>query len=234
MTRHTVCNNLKERGVNVSALTCDQLETFVQLVLHANQVTNLTAHRTIEQLFEKGIFDSLMFPLQFPSSIQYLDIGSGAGFPGIPLHLHYAFFKTTLLEPLGKKATFLKQVIHQLALENITVLQARAEIIGQQEHRQTYDVISARAVTHLRSLIELSLPLLKVGGILLAYKGSDYAIELKESQRALQLLKAKVIDIKEAVLPSGSDQRVLIIIEKEEVTDFKYPRLFSQIKHSPL
>jgi 16S rRNA (guanine527-N7)-methyltransferase len=230
----TVCDVLKAKGVEVSSSTYTQLETYAYLVLKGNKVTNLTAHRTLDQLYEKSILDSLLFPLDSKIDLTYLDMGSGAGFPGIPLHLQYPFLITTLLEPNGKKANFLNKVITELGLKNIKILQDRAEVIGQQTYRQTFDLVTARAVTHLKNLLELAIPLLKVGGLLYAFKGSDFAIEIQESDHALQVMGAKIIEVKEASLPSASDKRVLIIIKKEKVTDKKYPRLFSQIKHFPL
>ena len=234
MDLQTVCEILKSKGVNVSPLTHSQLASFSQLVLKVNEVTNLTAHRTLDQLYEKSILDSLIFPFEANRELTYLDMGSGAGFPGIPLHLQYPFLKTTLLEPNGKKANFLNQAILHLSLKNMVVLQERAEIIGHQSYRETFDMVTARAVIHLQSLVELALPLLKVGGYLYAFKGSDFALELKESENALNMLQAKVEAILEAQLPTASDKRVLIVIKKEKRTDSKYPRLFSQIKHFPL
>lgn len=230
----TVCDVLKAKGVDVSSSTLKQLEAYAHLVLKVNEVTNLTAHKTLAQLYEKSILDSLIFPLDSKIDLTYLDMGSGAGFPGIPLHLQYPFLITTLLEPNGKKANFLNKVITELGLNHIKVLQDRAEIIGHQSYRHTYDVVTARAVTHLKNLLELAIPLLKVGGLLYAFKGSDFALEIEESEHALRVMGARIIEVKEAALPSALDKRVLIVIKKEKETDKKYPRLFSQIKHFPL
>lgn len=234
MDLQTVCEILSKKGILMSPSTSHQLASFSQIVLKVNEVTNLTAHRTLDQLYEKSILDSLIFPFKSNTELKYLDMGSGAGFPGIPLHLQYPFLKTTLLEPNGKKANFLNEVIHTLSLKNIVVLQDRAEIIGHQSYRESFDMVTARAVIHLNSLIELAMPLLKVGGFLYAFKGSDFALEIKESQKALKLMGATITEILEAELPTALDKRVLIVVKKEKHTDAKYPRLFSQIKHFPL
>jgi 16S rRNA (guanine527-N7)-methyltransferase len=230
----TLHNILQTKGISLTEFHLATLDAFVQFVLEKNLITNLTAHRTPEQLYEKGILDSLIFPLHGQQPINYLDIGSGAGFPGIPLHIVYPFLKTTLLEPLGKKATFLTSCIHHLALKNISVIQDRAEILAQNTYRESFDLVTARAVIHLQNLVELALPLVKVGGFFYAFKGSDFQEEVDASLRAIKVLGGELIEIKHSELPSEHDHRVLLIIKKIKTTDRNYPRMFSQIKHSPL
>ena len=225
---------LQDKDISLSKANLDTLDDFVRFVLEKNLVTNLTAHRTPEQLYEKGLLDSLIFPLDFKQPIHYLDIGSGAGFPGIPLHIVYPYLHTTLLEPLGKKANFLTSCIEHLGLNHIRVLQDRAEILGQGPLRESFDLVTARAVIHLQNLVELALPLVKVGGFFYAYKGSDFQIEVDASLKAIKRLGGDLMDVKHSLLPSEHDQRVLIVIKKVKPTESKYPRMFSQIKHSPL
>lgn len=217
----------------ISEKTAQLFEEYVQALLSYNQHTNLTAHRDAAMIFEKGILDSLLFPI-LPNFIQgsWLDVGSGAGFPGIPLLLQFPHSQWTLLEPIGKKATFLKKICQDFHLSfEVVVDRAESFILTSREH---YDGVVSRAVASLPILLELCLPFLKVGGYFLAYKGEKVEEEVSLSSHALQCLGGNVESIEYQQLPTDQAKRSLIIIRKIHSTPQQYPRMFSQIKHSPL
>jgi 16S rRNA (guanine527-N7)-methyltransferase len=220
------------------AFNDDQLKTldqFAAMVNRTNQSFNLTAHETIEMIREKGIYDSLCFPLtQWKGKGRLLDLGSGAGFPGIPLNIIYPQFSITLLEPTLKKAAFLTEVIAAFQLKKINVISQRAEVLARSEDFKPFDLVVARAVAPLPILLELMIPLLKVGGQALVYKGKDYLSEIALSKHALSVLGASIVEVKTHRLPTEHEQRSLLIIEKNSETSTVYPRMFSQIKKTPL
>ncbi len=224
---------LNERGVPVSTEQLQQIETFVDFVLEVNQSMNLTGHKTKALLLEKGVYDSLLFALKFPENIHVLDLGSGGGFPGIPLKILAPHLHITLMEPIQKKAQFLLAVIQKLNLKNIDVITTRAEIYAH-THRAHFDIITSRAVASLPLLLELAIPLLKVNGLFYAFKGKDASEEIRLSQNALSILNSSVFEVIEGQLYHDHEQRYLVKVIKEKDTDKKYPRMFSQMKHSPL
>jgi 16S rRNA (guanine527-N7)-methyltransferase len=212
-----------------------KLDQFAALVHRTNQSFNLTAHQTIEMIREKGIYDSLCFPVSlWQGKGSMLDVGSGAGFPGIPLNIIYPQFSITLLEPTQKKATFLTEVIATLQLKKINVISQRAEMLARSEGFVPFDLVVARAVAPLPILLELMIPLLKVGGQALVYKGKDYLSEIALSKHALNVLGSSIVEVKTLRLPTEHEQRSLLIIEKKSETPIAYPRMFSQIKKTPL
>lgn len=217
----------------ISPQTASQFQHYIESLLTYNEHTNLTAHRDAATIFEKGVLDSLLFPI-LSSLIQgeWLDVGSGAGFPGIPLSLHFAQSHWTLLEPIGKKANFLKMMSVDLHVPFLVVVDRAESFIKNK--REQFDGVVSRAVAALPILLELCLPFVKVGGVFLAYKGDKVEDELKLSQHALHQLGGEVETIDFQHLPSDKAQRSLVVIRKVQPTPQQYPRMFSQIKHSPL
>ena len=226
---------LNQLGIAFDDDQLKKLDQFAALVHRTNQSFNLTAHQTIEMIREKGIYDSLCFPLtQWQSKGRLLDLGSGAGFPGVPLNIIYPQFLITLLEPTQKKANFLSELIATLQLKKINVISQRAELLARSEDFKPFDLVVARAVAPLPILLELMIPLLKVGGQALVYKGKDYLSEIALSKHALSVLGASIVEVKTHRLPTEHEQRSLLIIEKKSDTPILYPRMFSQIKKTPL
>jgi 16S rRNA (guanine527-N7)-methyltransferase len=226
---------LRQLEVNVDDDQMKKLDQFAALVHRTNQSFNLTAHQTMEMIREKGIYDSLCFPVgQWQSKGRLLDLGSGAGFPGIPLNIIYPQFSMTLLEPTQKKAGFLTDLISALQLKKISVISQRAEVLARSEDFKPFDYVVARAVAPLPILLELMIPLLKIGGQALVYKGKDYLSEIALSKHALYVLGASIVEVKTHRLPTEHEQRSLLIIEKNSTTPNVYPRMFSQIKKTPL
>jgi len=211
-----------------------KLQKFMDLVLKENEVMNLTAITDYKEFIDKHFYDSLL-----PTEVidfnnkKIIDIGSGAGFPGIPLAIVFPNSKVTLLDPMNKRCVFLKKVVDELGLKNVVIICKRAEDIDSLL-RESFDIVTARAVTNLRILVELTLPYLKNNGVLVAYKGIKYKEEINEANNSLKVLNSKIAFIQNRKLPISNEDRFNIIIIKEKNIDKKFPRDFSQIKKNPL
>lgn len=212
----------------------NQLVSYMELTLKANESFNLTANDTKESFMIKNIIDSLLIVKNLDlDGKNILDLGSGAGLPGIPLAIYYKNTNFTLLEPLTKRANFLKEIAQKLGLKNVNVVNDRAEIFIKNA-RESYDFVTSRAVSRLNILLELSIPFLKVGGKLIAYKGINYQEEINESKNALDLLSSKIIAIEEENLVQINEKRYNIFIQKNQKTSQKYPREYRLIKKKAL
>ena len=212
----------------------NQLVSYMELTLKANESFNLTANDTKESFMIKNIIDSLLIVKNLDlDGKNILDLGSGAGLPGIPLAIYYKNTNFTLLEPLTKRANFLKEIAQKLGLKNVKVVNDRAEIFIKNE-RESFDFVTSRAVSRLNILLELSIPFLKVGGELIAYKGINYQEEINESKNALDLLSSKIIAIEEENLVQINEKRYNIFIQKNQKTSQKYPREYRLIKKKAL
>ncbi len=222
----------RELGVAFDSGDLDRIALYLAMLLDANTRFNLTAVTDPEQAWMRHIFDSLTL-MPYISSAEarrVIDVGSGGGLPGIPLAILMPEVHFTLLEATGKKARFLQDVARELALNNVTVINDRAETVGQdhKHHREQYDLVLARAVGRLPVLLELTVPLAKVGGHILAMKGEQAAQEIAESKQALHLLHCHVVET--ATTPTG----VIVIIEKARKTPRAYPRSPGEPKRAPL
>jgi 16S rRNA (guanine527-N7)-methyltransferase len=211
-----------------------KLEDYKNLVLSENEKMNLTAITDEKEFIEKHFYDSLL-PTECVNfnNKSVLDIGSGAGFPGIPLAILYGNTKFTLLEPMQKRCNFLSDVINKLHLENVKVICKRAEDITENE-REKYDIVVSRAVSSLPILLEICTPYLKNGGSFISYKGLKYQDEIDMSKSALKSLNCHVAFVQMRKLPITKEERFNIIIKKDKNTPRKFPRNFSQIKKKPL
>jgi 16S rRNA (guanine527-N7)-methyltransferase len=192
-----------------------------------NQKFNLTAIRDIESIRIKHFLDSYSCVLAWKANppLRLVDVGTGAGFPGIPLKIIYPNTHITLVESVGKKAMFCQHIVRVLGLDGVEVIQSRAEDLGQRpEHRESYDWAVARAVAHLNVLSEYLLPLVKVGGKMLAQKGESGPAEAQSAEKAMKLLGGKLKKLIPVHLPGVADDRYLIIVDKVAATPPKYPR----------
>ncbi|MGI8550263.1 MAG: 16S rRNA (guanine(527)-N(7))-methyltransferase RsmG [Dehalococcoidia bacterium] len=217
-----------EVGVQLTAAQVARFERYLDLLLEANQSVNLTAVRDVGSIQRRHFLESLALGLRLsshgllPASVQLLDLGSGAGFPGLPLKIAWPGIDLTLLEATGKKARFLERTVVELQLEHVRVLSARAETLGHQTTlRESFDLTTARAVASLPSLIELALPFLKLSGRLAVVKGSRVDEELKASMIALQLCGGHVV-VQEQL--TGNARLRLVIVEKVAPTPTRFPR----------
>lgn len=192
-----------------------------------NQKFNLTAIRDVESIRTKHFLDSFSCELAWKGSPpnHLIDVGTGAGFPGIPLKIIHPQMKLTLVESVRKKAMFCQHIVDLLGLENVNVIQARAEDLGQDvEHREKYDWAVARAVANLNVLSEYLLPLVEIGGSMLAQKGENATAEAQSAEGAMKLLGGKLRQLIPVNLPNVADDRYLVVVEKVAAAPPLYPR----------
>ena len=203
------------------------LLTYERELLEWNKKFNLTAIRDSESIRTKHFLDSFSCVLAWKTSVphQLIDVGTGAGFPGIPLKILYPNLKLTLVESVGKKAMFCQHIVQVLGLEQVEVIQARAEDLGQNpRHREKYDWAIARAVANLHVLSEYLIPLVRLGGGMLAQKGESGPAEAQSAEEAMKLLGGKFKQLIPVHLPSVAEDRYLVVVEKIAATPPKYPR----------
>lgn len=228
--RETLTAGLEALGLDPALR--ERLEAFAELVLERNQVMNLTAITEPKAFAGLHLLDSLsLIPLAGLGSGSVVDVGTGAGFPGVPLAIALPGARVTLLDSLGKRVDFLREACGALGLENTRCVHARAEEFGE---RERFDWAVSRAVAPLPILCELSLPLVRTGGRFLAMKSSHSQEELEGAGRAISLLGGRAAWAKDYLIPGTDIQHRLICIEKTSPTPKKYPRRFSQIKKQPL
>ena len=216
-------------GIKVTKENLADLNIYKDLLLEYNKKFNLTAIKTEEEIYLKHFYDSLTLVkgVDLTKNLKILDIGTGAGFPGLVLKTFYPELEITLLDSNHKKIMFLEQVIKRLNLKNITCLNTRAENLPS-NYREYFDIVTSRAVAHLRILSELSIPYLKVNGKLIAMKGISET-EIEESEKILTELNSNILEVIKFNLPIEGSNRSLIIVEKEKETDKKYPRSYDKI-----
>ena len=215
----------------ISDLTkIDAFEKYYKFLVEENNKYNLTSITDKDEVYIKHFLDSLSIENIIDlDNISLCDVGSGAGFPAIPLKIMYPNIKLTIIEPTLKRCNFLKQVVEMLNMKDVEIINDRAENIKDMH----FDVVCARAVSNLSILLELCIPLVKVNGYFISMKGSNYKEELDDASNALNALDAKVEDIYEYDLEEYG-KRVLLKIKKIKETKKIYPRMYSQIKKKPL
>ena len=224
-------------GLRLTQRQVSALEKYEQELLEWNARFNLTAIREVEGIRVKHFLDSLTCLIAMreapPGSL--IDVGTGAGFPGIPLKIIFPAMKLTLVESVGKKVEFCRNIVAVLGLEKTQVLNARAEEIGQMaEHRQKYDWAVARAVANLPVLLEYLLPLVRLGGHALAQKGESAPAETQASEHALKLLGGQLGHLLPVTLPGVAEERYLVVIDKIAATPPLYPRRVGLPAQKPL
>lgn len=201
--------------------------TYEKELLEWNRKFNLTAIRDSESIRTKHFLDSLSCILAWKAipPNHLIDVGTGAGFPGIPLKILYPNMKLTLVESVGKKVTFCQHILQVLGLEQVDVIQRRAEDLGQEpDHREKYDWAVGRAVANLNVLSEYLIPFVKVGGTMLAQKGESGPAEAQSAERAMELLGGKLKQLIPVHLPGVADDRYLILVDKVAATPPRFPR----------
>ena len=205
-----------------------------ELLLEKNKVMNLTAITEPQDVATLHFLDSAaLLTLADLKGKSVVDVGTGAGLPGMPLKILEPSIRMTLLDSLGKRITFLQEVCDDLGLTDVQCIHARAEEFAA-DHRQSFDFAVSRAVANLSVLCELCLPLVKKGGVFIAMKGPDCADELNAAKRAIKLLGGEVEDVKKYLVPGTDATHSAIIIRKTADTPAKYPRRWAQIKKQPL
>lgn len=234
MTEQEFQIQLEEKGIKLSPIQLKQFRQYYEILIEWNQKMNLTAITEKEDVYLKHFYDSLTIAFDFPFSTQnIIDVGAGAGFPSIPLKIVYPALKITIVDSLNKRITFLNHLFEQLKLKDCQAIATRAEDYAQ-SHRESADIVMARAVARLNILDELCLPLVKMDGYFLSLKGKKAKEELTEAQKGIQILGGKVMSHIDFTLADHDDQRSNIIIKKVKATPKKYPRQFAKIKKQPL
>ena len=216
-----------EAGIPLMAEQIRQFSVYHEMLLDWNTRMNLTALTAPEDVAVKHIIDSLTAydAARFDGARTLIDVGTGAGLPGIPLAVYAPHLTVTLLDSLNKRVRFLTEVTAAMGLQNVRCIHARAEEAARTaEHRAAYDIVVSRAVARLPVLLEYTLPFVRVGGTLLALKGRAYAEEQKEARRAAEVLGGGRITARPVHLPGLDDVRAILTVTKERQTPAAYPR----------
>ncbi len=224
-------------GIKLTSTQCEALRVYERELLLWNRTHNLTAIHRPEEIRTKHFLDSLSCALAFQQRPpqRLADVGTGAGFPGIPLKILYPAMHLTLIESVGKKAAFCRHIVDTLHLSDVEIYKGRAEEIGRQStHREGYDWVVARAVAVLPVLSEYLLPLARVGGHMLAMKGDTAPAEVQRAERALRLLGGTLRELIPVTLPGVAEQRYLVVVDKVAATPPQYPRRVGIPRKRPL
>ena len=224
-------------GIKLDDEQLKKFDKYYHLLIEWNNKINLTAITAPEEVAVKHMIDSLSAwnTDVFSENAKVIDVGTGAGFPGIPLKIMYPKLKLTLLDSLNKRVKFLQEVSDKLTFADIEIIHGRAEEIGRQKkYREKFDIVFSRAVARMPILCEYALPFVKVGGYFAALKGKKYEEEINESQNALKVLNASLDKVKPVKLPGIDDVRAIIYVKKMDKTASVYPRKAGMPERKPL
>ena len=220
--------DLQKQSIELSNIQTKQFRQYYHLLMEWNQKINLTAITEPEEVYYKHFYDSLTLTMTYPNvagNFAMIDVGSGAGFPGIPLKILHPELKITFLDSLNKRIKYLQTITDELRLRDCKFVHGRAEEVAHRpEYREAFDFAVARAVAKIAVLNELCLPFIRVKGCFYAMKGPDVEMELKEAKKSLQILKAKINNTIELKLPHDYGKRTIIEIKKTDRIPRQYPR----------
>ena len=228
-------NSMNSIGIELTNSQLNAFETYYDMLIDRNKVMNLTAITEFDEVMDKHFLDSvyLFRSIKLEADYKLIDIGTGAGFPGIPLKIVFPELKITLLDSLNKRVGFLNDVIDELNLNDIEAIHGRAEDIARDKtYRASYDIAVSRAVANLSTLSEYCLPFVKIGGKFVSYKSGDCADEVDNAKAAIHLLGGKISKIDEFSYSNNS--RSFIVIDKVMNTSNKYPRKAGLPSKKPL
>ena len=223
---------LNRINIDITDDQVKQFEKYYEMLVEKNKVMNLTAITEKDEVIEKHFVDSIaVIPylrkmgILDNNNLNIIDLGTGAGFPGIPLKIMLPELQFTLLDSLNKRILFLNDVIHELGLNNIKTIHGRAEDYAVDKlYREKYDICVSRAVANLSTLSEYCLPFVKKDGLFISYKAGNCEEEINNSKNAIKLLGGKINKVEDFVLPESTAERVFVFIKKLNNTDKKYPR----------
>ena len=217
----------KELGITLDEIQKKQFTDFYEYLVEKNKVMNLTGITEFQEVLVKHFLDSLacVKAVDMSRIKRIMDIGTGAGFPGVPLKIAFPHLEACLLDSLKKRVNFLEETFQMLKLENITAIHGRAEEYAKnKQYRETYDLCVSRAVSNLATLSEYCLPYVKTGGYFISYKSGTVQEEVEQAQKAVKILGGKIKDVVYFQLPDSEIQRSLVVIEKIKATPGRYPR----------
>lgn len=231
--------SLENIGISFNSEQIKLFDKYIKSFKNYNECVNLISTNDVNFLYEKHIYDSLSLNLffikhQINDSIKLLDIGTGGGFPSVPLALTYNKFNVYALDSIQKKLRFIDNLKNALKLTNLNTICSRVEELDD-KYRNSFDIVTTRAMAELRVILEYAIPFVKVGGYFIAYKSLKASEEIENAQNAIKQLNVKLIDKIEYSLPIDNDNtRVLLIFKKEKNTNSLYPRKNGVIKKNPL
>ncbi|MCI5857533.1 MAG: 16S rRNA (guanine(527)-N(7))-methyltransferase RsmG [Agathobacter sp.] len=226
---------MKDFSVTLTEEQCMQFMQYYEMLVEKNKVMNLTAITEFDEVIEKHFIDSVSLAKEYDltKKCKILDMGTGAGFPGIPLKIAFPELDITLADSLNKRILFLQEVIDALQLKNIRAIHSRAEeLAADKNHRESYDLCVSRAVANLSTLSEYCIPFVKVGGKFISYKSGECDEEVSAAKRAIAVLGGKLSDVKKFSI--GESGRAFVIIDKVKPTPKQYPRKAGTPSKNPL
>lgn len=216
---------LKDLKMEFNEEQIEKFYKYMNLLIEWNEKINLTAIIKPEEIILKHFVDCLTISKYIEKNSKLIDVGTGAGFPGIPLKIYRKDLKITLVDSLNKRLNFLREVINQLDLESVEIIHSRAEELGRDcDYREKFDIATSRAVANLSTLSEYLLPFVRVGGNCICMKGADVDEEIKTAKNAIEVLGGKIVEKDVFNLPESNLGRSIIIIEKTKNTSKKFPR----------
>lgn len=230
-------DSLNKLNFTLSDQQIEQFMKYYELLIERNKVMNLTAITDFEEVINKHFIDSLSLIKVYNTAenISVIDMGTGAGFPGIPLKIAFPSWNITLLDSLNKRVNFLNDVIHALGLQNINAIHGRAEDFGKDiKYREQFDLCVSRAVAKLSTLSEYCMPYVKANGYFIPYKSGNIDAELEESRKAIHVLGGKLEKVEKFNLPDTDMERTLILIRKVSNTPKVYPRSAGKPSKEPI
>ncbi len=234
---HILENRLSALNITLTDVQLKQFDRFYEILLEWNKVMNLTGITEYQEVVDKHFTDSLSIAaIMDMEQIEYvIDVGTGAGFPGIPLKIAFPDLNIVLLDSLNKRVKFLDHVIEELKLNRIRTIHGRAEDYAREsEYRERFELCVSRAVANLASLSEYCLPYVKVGGEFISYKSGDVETEISDGEKAIKILGGKIDQVEKFKLPGTDIQRSFVRIKKMKNTQNKYPRKAGMPTKEPL
>ena len=225
--KELLIDGIEKIGLEISEEQANQFMKYYEMLIETNKVMNLTAITELDEVIIKHFIDSLLVAkkINVNNFDSLIDVGTGAGFPGIPIKIMFPKIRVVLLDSLNKRLIFLQEVVKELNLKNIEIVHARAEEFGQNKnYREKFDIATSRAVANLATLSEYLVPLVKISGKIISMKASNAKEEINDAQKAIEVLGGKIEKIEEFDLPESDIGRTIIIIDKNKCTPAIYPR----------